>query len=373
MNSLFPFYYIPYGFSLFFMFAYLILKQSNGSPFTTILLILLFLAMTFSYYTSAFVAIILAFLFRLRTKRLWLVMSFVVIFISVEVIIYTQTAIQVALFNAAHSSTQQICFNLQKYFEELILTTSQPGAYVIIIPYFINPILQVVGSLNRIFIILYIISSFLLNIYIKRMIKFARDLRFWFVMSLAITAVLEIFVYLFMNYQVVLRTMTIALILFMAYFWPPELLNKLHDKAVIYRLLAVIIVTSAVCLPILNFTRSYIFSIDYGSDYGNFYQKANDPILFLLLHEANLVYTDHLTDAILTYKAIHLDIKYNLRTVVITKESTKVNTGCFILPCVKVLSTGWEGYIPSLDFRSMFVQKNIIYTSGFFIIYHIGD
>jgi|GEM_PF-2939427 len=370
MNFFFEFYYISFGFSLFLLFAYLILRYRNDeSPIMIILWIMLFLAMAFSHYAAAVSAIVLLFLHRLRTRRLWLVVAFIAIFISLEVITYTQTSIQIALFNMAHSSSQQIYFNLQKYFENLISTTSQPSAFIMVDPYFTNPIIQTAGSLNRIASIAYIVLTIIILYRSKNVNLFIRDVRFWFILSLYATGIVEVIIYLLMNFGILQRLTTIALLVLMAYLWPPTLIKNNQNKSVICSFLAVIAVLLATCLPILNFARTYTFSLEYGTDYYDFCQKANQPILFLLLHNGSLIYTDHYTDAILTYKAIHLNIKHSLQTVILKDELPASNTGYFLLPSVKALRAGWSGHIPSSNFLPMLIEGNVIYTSGSFQIY----
>jgi glucose-6-phosphate-specific signal transduction histidine kinase len=62
-----------------------------------------------------------------------------------------------------------------------------------------------------------------------------------------------------------------------------------------------------------------------------------------------------------------MDIKQNLQTIILTDELAEINTGYFILPYVKALRVGWRGYILSSNFHSMFIQRNIIYNSRFFL------
>jgi len=369
MNFFFESYYISFAFSLFFLFAYLILKhQNNESLITIILWILLFLAITFSHYTAAVSAIILMFLCRLRTKRLWLVIVFIVTFISLEVIIYTQTAVQIALFNAVRTPPQQILFDIQTYLKNLILATSQPSTYAVINPYFNNSIIQITGSLNRLVLITYLFLSFAIIYKSKNLITIKKDTRFWFILSLFVAGIFEVLIYLFIGFGGILqRILSIALFIFMSYLWPPILTKNSRNKSTICKILAGITIALAICLPILNFMRSYTFSLEYGADYNHFYQRTNEPILFFLLHKVSLVYTDHYTCAILTYKAVHMDIKQNLQTIILTDELAEINTGYFILPYVKALRVGWRGYILSSNFHSMFIQRNIIYNSRFFL------
>ncbi|MEM4619641.1 MAG: hypothetical protein QW607_05455 [Desulfurococcaceae archaeon] len=369
MNFFFEFYYISLAFSLLLLYTYLAFKSSfNDSIHVAVLYILLFMAMVFSYYTAAFLAIIIMFIYRLKSKRLLLVVAFAILFIVLELIIYAQTAIEIALINAARAPYSQIIFNMQEYFKNLLLTTTQPGAYTELNPYFNNPIIQVVGSLNRPLTILYVIISLLILLKSKSTIKSIKGTYTWFIFSLFIAGIFEILIYLFMNFGVLLRFTWVALVLFMAYIWPHSLNTKIR-KTGTYQVLILIAATLIVCITILNFTKSYVFSLEYGADYNNFYQKAHQSSLYFILNGGNTVFTDHFTAAVITQDALSLDNRGNILILIIGEELSELDEGHYVLPLVKAFRAGWFGHIFASKFHTTLSWENILYTSGFFKIY----
>jgi len=370
MNFFFEFYYISLAFSLLLLYTYIVLKSSfNDSTRVVVLYILLFMAMVFSHYTAAFLAIIIMFIYRLKSKRLSLVAAFAVLFIAIELIIYSQTAIEIALVNAARAPISQIVFNVQEYFKNLLSTTAQPGTYAELNPYFINPIIQIAGSLNRPLTILYVIISLLVSLKSKNTIKSLRDSHTWFIFSLSIAGMIELLIYLFMNFGVLLRFTWITLVLFMAYIWPLSPCTKIQFRRTrIYQVLILMAIVSIVCITTLNFAKSYVFSLEYGVDYNNFCQKAHQSSLFFILNGGkNTVFTDHFTAAVVTQDA--LSQGSNTRILIIAEELPELDEGYYVLPLVKALRAGWLGHISASKLHITLSEKNILYSSGFFRIY----
>ncbi|MEM4489147.1 MAG: hypothetical protein QXK88_10215 [Desulfurococcaceae archaeon] len=374
MNFFFEFYYISLAFSLLLLYTYIVLKFSlNDSAGVVVLYILLFMAMVFSHYAAAFIAIIIMFMLGLKSKRLSLVVAFVVLFISLELIIYVQTAIEIALANAARTPHSQIIFNVQEYLKNLLSTTAQPSLYAELNPYFVNPIIQIAGSLIRPLIILYVITSLLIFLKSKTIIRFLKDKRTWTIFSLFIAGIFETLIYLLMNFGVLLRFTWIVLVLFMVYIWPllPDVKIRFR-KTSLYRVLILIVAVSSVCIMILNFTKSYVFSLEYGVDYNNFYQKAHQSSLFFMSfisNEGSIVFTDHFTAAVMTNDALSLESKRNIRISIITEELPELDEGYYVLPIVKAFRAGWFGHIPASKLHTILSIMDILYSSGSFRIY----
>ncbi|MEM2374644.1 MAG: hypothetical protein QXI11_09455, partial [Thermoproteota archaeon] len=373
MNFFFEFYYVSLAFSLLLLYTYMILKSSfNDSTRVVVLYILLFMAMVFSHYTAAFLAIIIMFIHRLKSKRLSLVAAFAVLFIALELIIYAQTAIEIALVNMVRIPHSQIIFNVQEYFKNLLSTTAQPGTYAELNPYFNNPIIQIAGSLNRLLTILYVVISLLIFLKPKNTIKSLKDTHTWFIFSLFMTGILEILIYLLMNFGVLLRFTWIVLVLFMAYMWPLSPYTKIQlRKTRIYQVLILIATASIVCITILNFAKSYVFSLEYSVDYNNFCQKAHQSSLFFILNGGkNTVFTDHFTAAVVTQDALSLNSKgSSIRILIIAEELPELDEGYYVLPLVKAFRAGWLGHISASKLHTTLSEKNILYSSGFFRIY----
>jgi hypothetical protein len=375
MMFMYIFCYITFGLSLFILLAYLLIRNEGDISFKSVLIFnLLFIAMTLSYYTSAVLAIVLTFLYGLRRKNMLLSINFLFTFITVELILCSRTIILTILPDIVRAPLQRILFYLQEYFLKLITTTVQSKIYTVFNPYLDNPIIQILGFINRAFIMLYVFIGLILNVHkIKKIskVKFIQDEYFWFILTFIISGFFEDFIYILANYGIMQRITTIALIFLMAYLWPDEQFKIQKNDFAIHKFLAALMFIIMFLLIPLNFMRSYTFSIIFGIDYGNFLQKVHHSLVFFLAFcNKNIVYSDHITGSILTYKAIQLDIKYNLKILVLTAANqTLASDSCIILPHVKAVSSGWEGFIPLSDFLSLLKQKDIIYASNFFTIY----
>ncbi|MEM1646576.1 MAG: hypothetical protein QXL96_12130 [Ignisphaera sp.] len=372
MNFLFEFYYISLAFSLLLLYTHIIIKYLfTDSVDSVILYIFLFMAMVFSHYTMAFLAIVIMLTYSLKSKKLSLAAAFVAFFISLELIIYTQTAIAIALTNTIRVHYFQVISNVQEYFRNLFLTIVRPGTHAELNPYFTNSIIQIAGSLNRLLTGFYVIISLLIFLKSNTIIKILKNTRIWAIASLFIAGIFEIIIYILMNFGVVLRFTWIALVLFMAYIWPfsPNI-KILFKKTRIYKVLFLIVAAVPLCIIILNFMRSYFFSLEYGADYGNFYQKAHQSSLFFILNnEGNTVFTDHYTAAVMTRVALGLDSKDAIRIVIITEELPELDEGYYVLPLVKAFRGGWFGHISASKLHATLSGENILYNSGFFRIY----
>ncbi|MEM4887806.1 MAG: hypothetical protein QXJ64_00010 [Thermosphaera sp.] len=308
---------------------------------------------------------------KLKSKRLLLVATFLILFISIELVIYVQTAIQTALANAISITYSQIIHNVQEYLKNLFLTSVQSSSYTELNPYLVNSIIQIAGSLNRLLMFLYVTISLLIFLKSKTIIRFLKDKRTWAIISLFTAGISETLVYLFMNFGVLLRFTWIVLVLFMAYIWPlfPDAETRFR-KSNAYKVLILIIAVSTVCMVIMNFTRSYVFSLEYGADYSNFYQKAHQSSLFFILNDGGgTVFTDHFTAAVMTNDALSLESKRDIRILIIVEESPELDKGYYVLPVVKAFRAGWFGHVSASKLHTILSMENIIYNSGFFRIY----
>jgi hypothetical protein len=375
MSFMYVFYYISFGYSLFILLSYLLIRNEEDTSFKCVFILhLLFIAIVFSYYTSAVLAIVLILLYSLRRKNIRLSINFLFIFIISEVILFSQSAILKILPDIVHTSLQGILnYFLAEYFQKLNIITLQSKISSLFNPYLDSPIINVLGFVNRVFIIIYVFIGLIINLRkIQNIfkVKFLQDKYFWFILTFFISAFIEDFIYIAVNYGIMQRSTTIALIFLMAYLWPDEQFRiKKNDFAICKFLALVMFIIMFLLIP-LNFIRTYTYSIRFGVDYGNFLQKANHSLLFFLSFcDVNIVSSDHITASFLTFKAIQLDIKYNLRILILSvPNQTLPSDSCIILPCVKALSFGWFGFKPLSDFLSLLGQKDIIYMSNFYII-----
>ncbi|MEM2057524.1 MAG: hypothetical protein QXO76_04655, partial [Thermoproteota archaeon] len=373
MYFFFEFYYLSLAFSLFLLFTYTTFEVSlTASHNAAILYFLLFVALVFSHYTAALLAVMIMFMYKFRSGRLSLALVFAATFVSVELLIYTQTALEIALANAVRTPSSHILFNISEYFRNMLLTIRQPITYAELNPYFDNVISQITGSVNRILIILYFAVSLLVFLKSKNITEFIKDAVTWPILLLFAVGIFEIIMYLYAGFGgVLLRITWVALVIFMANICPFTSNAKLKAKKQKFvKILTLIAIALAISIVITNFMKSFSFSMDYGMDYNGFYQKAALTSSYLILYGCGgSVYTDHFTGAIITYNAIKLDKDRDLRVIIIDKEVLEKATGYYVLPLVKAFRAGWLGYIPSQEFHKSSSEADVYYISGFFRIY----